>query len=165
MDKNKRLLANIIATWFGSGLSPKAPGTAGSLATMPLAILLCYWTAFSGVMFVSLLFFAVGVWATHIVIQEANDKDPAKVVIDETVGQLLTFSLVTPYLHLNLTYWWIYPLGFLLFRFFDIKKMGLVKHFDKRHDAWGVMLDDVIAGINASIVLCIICYFVVKYLY
>ncbi|MFV0626832.1 MAG: phosphatidylglycerophosphatase A [Alphaproteobacteria bacterium] len=162
---NKRLLANTIATWFGCGLSPKAPGTVGSLGSIPLAIALSYWTGFLGIMFVALILFAVGVWATNIIIIDSKDKDPSKVVIDETVGQVLTFSLVSPYLFLNMTYWWIYPLGFVLFRFFDIKKMGLVKHFDKREDAWGVMLDDVIAGINASIVLCIICYFAVKYLY
>ena len=78
---------------------------------------------------------------------------------DETAGQLTTFLLVAPFLqhNLSLSALTVYLLGFGLFRFFDILKMGPVKWADsKLKNAWGVMLDDVFAGIFAAIVLFLI---------
>lgn len=149
----------IIATFFGSGLSPKAPGTAGSFATLFLAFFLAYFFGFNGIVYASVFIFFIGVAAVYRLTRNSEDKDPGKIVIDETVGQLLAFSLVSEHLYHSLTLkaLLIYILGFGLFRLFDIIKIGPVKWADsKLHNAWGVMLDDVFAGIFAAIVLMLI---------
>lgn len=79
------------------------------------------------------------------------------VVIDEVAGQSLTFALVGNYLIGNWNLWYVYLIGFALFRLFDIVKMGPVKWADsKLKNAWGVMLDDMFAGCLAAVVLLII---------
>ena len=151
--------AFVLATFFGSGLAAKAPGTFGSLATLPLAFVMAYFFGREGVFYAALIRFFTGVWAIHQLIKDSDDKDPSKVVIDETAGQLTTFLLVAPFLQHNLSLLAlvVYLLGFGLFRFFDILKMGPVKWADsKLKNAWGVMLDDVFAGIFAAIVLFLI---------
>ena len=90
-------------------------------------------------------------------IKETKITDPSKVVIDETVGQLLSFAVVA-YIDVEALIGWqsmfFYLAGFVLFRFFDILKMGPVKYFDSKVlNAYGVMLDDVCAGIFAAFVL------------
>lgn len=151
--------AFVLATFFGSGLAAKAPGTFGSLATLPLAFIMAYFFGREGVFYAALISFFTGVWAIHQLIKDSDDKDPSKVVIDETAGQLTTFLLVAPFLqhNLSLSALTVYLLGFGLFRFFDILKIGPVKWADsKLKNAWGVMLDDVFAGIFAAIVLFLI---------
>lgn len=152
-------IALIIATFFGAGLSPKAPGTAGSFATLPLAFLIAYFYGRDGIILAAAISFFIGTWATNQLTKNSDEKDPSKVVIDETAGQLMSFVLVAPYLHnnLNIKVFIIYLFGFALFRFFDIVKMGPVKWADtKIKNAWGVMLDDIFAGIFAAIVLMLI---------
>ena len=153
--KNK--IANIIATYFGLGLSRFAPGTMGSLGTLPLAYAIIYYGGFYGLVVAAVLLFFVGVWATKIVIDETGIKDPSKVVIDETVGQLLSFAFIAylaPEYLSEPDNFIFYMFGFALFRFFDIIKMGPVKYFDSKVlNAYGVMLDDVCAGLLASVVL------------
>ena len=149
-------IALIIATFFGAGLSPKAPGTAGSFATLPLAFLIAYFYGRDGIILAAAISFFIGTWATNQLTKNSDEKDPSKVVIDETAGQLMSFVLVAPYLHnnLNIKVFIIYLLGFGLFRLFDIVKTVPVKWADtKIKNAWGVMLDDVFAGIFAAIVL------------
>ncbi len=152
-------IALVIATFFGTGLSPKAPGTAGSFATLFLACPLVYFFGLEGIVYSSVVIFFIGVAAVHKIIHKSTDKDPGKIVIDETVGQLVSFSLVTQHLYhtFSLKALLIYLLGFGLFRLFDICKIGPVKWADsKLHNAWGVMLDDVFAGLFAAIVLMLI---------
>lgn len=143
--------AHLIATWFKSGLSPKAPGTVGSLATLPLAWILISLYGTIGVLVGAVLVFIVGLKATRIVLKsEKGNTDPGFVVIDEVVGQLLSFALVA-HLPQNI---YIYVLGFAFFRFFDIIKVWPASYFDKKvHTAFGVMMDDVVAGIYAAILL------------
>lgn len=151
---NSKKTAEIVATYFGLGLSPKAPGTVGSFGTLPLAFILAYFTGIYGIVAVATICFIAGVLATDVIIRDQKEKDPGKVVIDEVVGQLLAFSFVCDYLYQNLHNWWIYLFGFAAFRFFDICKMGPVKWFDaKMKNAYGVMLDDVCAGLMAAFIL------------
>lgn len=152
-------LALIIATFFGAGLSPKAPGTAGSLATLPLAFAVAYFFGRTGILVAAAISFFIGVWATSILIKNSEEKDPSKVVIDETAGQLTAFSLIAPQLYHNFSadVIIVYLCGFGLFRLFDICKAGPVKWADsKLKNAWGVMLDDVFAGIFAALFLALI---------
>ena len=90
---NKKL-AYVIATYFGLGLSKFAPGTMGSLGTLPLAYALIYFGGFYALIIAAVLIFIIGVFATDTVVKDCGDEDPSKVVIDETVGQLVTFSFV-----------------------------------------------------------------------
>ncbi len=142
-------IAYIFATWFGSGLSPKAPGTVGSLCSLPLVYVVAPY-GWLGILTVSVVVFFIGWWATHIVLKTQEKHDPGFVVIDETVGQTLTFLWVAG---LGMM-WYHYVIGFAFFRFFDIVKMGPVSYFDKKvQNAFGVMTDDVMAGLCASVVL------------
>lgn len=152
-------IALVIATFFGAGLSPKAPGTAGSLATLPLAFVMAYFFGRNGILFAAAISFFIGVCATHQLIKNSTEKDPSKVVIDETAGQLMSFVLVAPQLYHNFSaeVIFVYLCGFGLFRLFDICKAGPVKWADtKLKNAWGVMLDDVFAGIFAALCLALI---------
>lgn len=153
-------LALIIATYFGLGLSPKAPGTVGSVGTVPLAFVLAYFFGVYGILVAAIVVTIVGIMATDVVIRDQEEKDPGKVVIDEVAGQLLAFVLVANDLYHNTELWWIYLVGFAAFRFFDICKMGPVKWFDsKMKNAYGVMMDDVCAGFMASVIV----WMVLKY--
>jgi phosphatidylglycerophosphatase A len=155
-------IALIIATYFGLGLSPKAPGTVGSVGTIPLAFVLAYFFGIYGIVIAAILIFVVGTLATDEIIRDQEEKDPGKVVVDEVVGQLLAFTFVADsMLYHNLQNWWIYLLGLAAFRFFDICKMGPVKWFDsKMKNAVGVMMDDVCAGLmGGAVVWGIVAYF------
>lgn len=153
--KNKA--AAFIATYCGFGLSPKAPGTVGSLATLPLAFVICYYFGLTGLLIAAFISFVIGVPATAVLIDGQEDKDPKRVVIDEVAGQLLSFVFVAETLRGNLNDWWIYLMGFAFFRFFDICKMGPVKFFDSKvKNAYGVMMDDVCAGLIAAVCVWII---------
>lgn len=149
--------ANIIATYFGLGFSKYAPGTMGSLGTLPLAYVLIYFGGFYALIIAAVIIFFVGVKATDVVIRESGNDDPSKVVIDETVGQLLSFALVAfiaPEYLVGTSGFLFYITGFAFFRFFDILKMGPVKYADtKIKNAYGVMLDDVFAGVFAAVLL------------
>ena len=154
--------ANITATFLGCGLSKYAPGTMGSLGTIPLAYFLVYYGGFYALLLASVILFFVGAKATNIVIKESGKEDPSKVVIDETVGQLLTFSIVAfldPDMLIGKESILFYICGFAFFRFFDILKMGPVKYADtKIKNAYGVMLDDVFAGLFASVALLLVLF-------
>lgn len=145
----KETWAWILATWFGSGCAPKAPGTVGSFFALPLVLIGTY-LGTASLFFVTIFLFGLGLWATDVVLKKQQKQDPGFVVIDEVVGQTITFLLLvsaTVPLYVILT-------GFLLFRLFDIWKPWPVSYFDQKvHNAFGVMMDDVVAGIYAAILL------------
>jgi phosphatidylglycerophosphatase A len=157
----KTALAKLIATVCGAGLFPIAPGTVGSLVALPLAWLLHYIGGFPLLLIATIVGFFKGWWATAVyTAQPGASEDPSEVVIDEVVGQWiallpLSFGLwhagVAPHV-----FPWPGVLGaFLFFRLFDISKPGPVGWADRRGDPLGVMLDDVIAGVFAGIVVLI----------
>lgn len=150
--KNK--FGYVLASYFGVGFFPFASGTAGSLMTLPLVMLAGYYGGTAGILTAAFLVFGIGVWATNEVLKTSENKDPSLVVIDETAGQLMSFALVGDLLYQSFDKWYLYIIGFVAFRFFDIIKMGPVRWADsKLHNAWGVMLDDVFAGIFAAVLL------------
>ena len=140
----------VIATWFGVGYMPIAPGTWGSLAAMPFAWLIVMLGG-QNLLFVFILgTFVLGWWASEAYIRRVGGKDPKAVVIDEVVGQWLTLSVITPDIIM-------YGLGFLVFRIFDIFKpwpIGLADH--RINGGIGIMVDDVLAGIYAALSLYLI---------
>lgn len=132
--------AMIVATWFGCGLAPKAPGTVGSLGALPVAwIILSYW-GWPWLAVAAVAATVIGIVATAAVLRRSAVKDPSFVVIDEVAGQwtaLLPAGL-DPIL---------FAVGFVAFRLFDIWKPWPVSWADRKvPGAVGVMLDDLIAG-------------------
>lgn len=146
-------LAKILSTGFGSGLSPKAPGTTGSIA---IAFILFYLIGenntipISYLLGISAVTYVIGIWSIKE-IQHIWGKDPGKVVIDEWLGMLIALS----YVNISLT---TILLAFGFFRLFDIWKPWGVRQMDARGDAHGVMMDDVVAGIYANICVHICIY-------
>jgi phosphatidylglycerophosphatase A len=141
--------AGWIASGFGSGLSPVAPGTAGSLAALVpwLALRELAWPWYAVAV---ALAFALGVWASNIVVAKLRVEDPGVIVWDEFVGQWIALA---PLLLWPRGWPWI-GAGFALFRLFDVWKPWPVSWADRRvKGGVGVMLDDVLAGLWAAIVL------------
>ncbi|NPB05897.1 MAG: phosphatidylglycerophosphatase A [Aquificae bacterium] len=139
------LLAKLLATWFFVGLLPKAPGTWGSAAALPLAWALwklgpLFYAAFTA------LLFLLGTWASGLYAERSKKEDPDEVVVDEVVGILTVFFFVQP-TPVNLLF------GLLLFRFFDVLKPPPVSWFEKLGGGWGIMADDAAAGVLAGLVL------------
>lgn len=135
-----------IAFGFGSGLMPKAPGTWGTLAAIPIYLLLmnCHWSIYLLLTFIA---FILGVWVSNKVSQDLGVHDYKGIVWDEVVGYLLTMFLAPK------GYWWIL-FGFFLFRIFDIWKPQPIGYVDQKvHDGLGIMLDDVLAAIPSWIIM------------
>lgn len=141
--------AGWIASGFGSGLSPVAPGTAGSAAAL-IAWFALRESPVPIFAVVLVLAFALGVWASNIVVAKLGIDDPGAIVWDEFVGQWIALA---PLLWFART-WPSIIAGFVLFRLFDIWKPWPVCWADRTiKGGLGVMLDDVFAGIYAAIVL------------
>jgi phosphatidylglycerophosphatase A len=137
-----------LATWFGAGLIPKAPGTWGSLAALPFAWVFLHFGNIWWLAGAALVVFLVGWWASHVYVTSTGQADPGAVVIDEVAGQWLALLPASP------AVWWHWVLGFALFRFFDILKPWPVGWADRRlKGGFGVMIDDVIAGVLAGVLL------------
>ena len=148
-------MSNIIATFFYVGYMRPAPGTLGSLAALPFAWIIITLSGPYGLILASIIAYALGVWATKMETAGRDNHDPSEIVIDEVVGQwiaLLPVAYGATMMNIDtLRLWPGWIAGFALFRLFDITKPWLVGWADKRDDATGVMLDDVIAGIFAAI--------------
>jgi phosphatidylglycerophosphatase A len=141
--------AGWIALGFGSGLSPLAPGTAGSLAALIPWLLVRGLNPIAYAVFL-VATFAIGIWACDWAARKTNVADPSFVVWDEFVGQWIA---LLPLVILARSAWWIVA-GFILFRIFDIWKPWPVSLADRDvGGGLGVMVDDVIAGAYAAIVL------------
>jgi phosphatidylglycerophosphatase A len=137
----------LIATFFGAGLLKPASGTWGSLAALAPGLLIAERFGPSGLLISAAIAYGLGHWASTIWINGTADKDPSPIVIDEVAGLWLTLTLA-PLTPLGIA------LAFGLFRFFDIVKPWPVRWADKNiGGATGIMLDDVLAGIWAALVL------------
>ncbi len=145
--------ALLLATWFYSGLAPKAPGTMGSLAALPFAWIIIERFGPMGLSVAIILVFMAGLWASKIYMDETGKTDPGEIVIDEVAGQwiaCLPIAAMTATIPLSVGPMF---LAFVAFRVFDIYKPWPIKIFDDRHDAYGVMMDDVIAGFMAAAIV------------
>ena len=152
----KDRLALLIATGFGVGYSPVAPGTVGSFIGILLILFLSRWELLGGQRVivnwvVVVLISVVGVWAASRAENILGKRDPPVVVVDEIVGQLLTFGLIFRNPQFNLLF-----LGFIFFRLFDIYKPFPIKSLEKVPLGFGIVLDDLAAGFYASLVLFLI---------
>lgn len=163
-----RSFSDYLALWIGTcgiGYMPIVPATFGSLVGIGIYILalkanesFAVWAqgnnftpvfveSFRGsvtVVFLLALFF-IGIWAANRVVKLTGKKDPRIVIIDEVVGQLITFLFVPAKLG-----WWTVVIGFLAFRFFDIWKPYPANKLESLPTGLGVMADDVMAGFYAA---------------
>jgi phosphatidylglycerophosphatase A len=140
------LLVSLIATSFGAGFSPVAPGTAGTVTAIPIAWALARageWPFIFGTIAISI----VGTWAASRFCRASGLDDDQRIVVDEVAGYLVTLLLVPKtWVHL--------ALAFVLFRLFDIWKPPPVRQIDRRvHGGFGVMADDLAAGVYGALVL------------
>jgi phosphatidylglycerophosphatase A len=142
-------LAKLISTWFGCGYSPKAPGTAGSLAALAIGIVLHEYLGFVWWQFAALaaVVFIPAVWAAGVTARSSGLKDPQFVVIDEVIGLWISLAGAQAY------NWKSYLAAFALFRLFDIWKPPPVRQLEALPGGWGINLDDLMAGVYAALVL------------
>ncbi|MDR0571755.1 MAG: phosphatidylglycerophosphatase A [Rickettsiales bacterium] len=173
IKNKKRFFLKTIVTFFGVGTIKVAPGTFGSLASVPFFIIvvgpmLKRFVAHPFEFFSVLIMImsTIGYFSSYFyMIDTKNSDDPQEIVIDEVVGQLITYFLSTVFTALIVKYteidlvghrWFLVTvlliLPFLLFRLYDIKKPSLIGYIDRNlKDAAGVMLDDMVAGVFAAI--------------
>ena len=139
----------VLATWFGCGLFPWGPGTVGSLAAVVIVWLVERYLGGTRQFLFGMVFICMmpAIWSATVTAKRLGKKDPGKVVIDEVLGQWVTllgmpaFSL--PFL----------GIGFLLFRIFDIWKPWPVRRFEALPDGYGIVVDDLAAGVYAALIL------------
>jgi len=165
--RKKPTISFLLATWFGAGYLPKAPGTWGSLAGVIVTFIIqaaVGWKLPAGC---CLLLAVVGVWSSSRVAAYTGKKDPQFVVIDEVSGQMLTLVLGAPVFSVSSSIpvhtpwgnfglselWLVLVAAFLLFRLFDIWKPWPIRRLERLPGGWGIMADDWLAGIYAAIVL------------
>ncbi len=136
----------LVAVGFGSGLAPKAPGTAGTLVAIPLFILMQPLPLVTYLLITTCLFIA-GIWICTYAAEKFGVHDHPAIVIDEIVGYLITM-IAAP------EGWLAVVAGFVLFRLLDALKPWPVSWFDRNvNGGLGIMLDDVVAGIVAMVII------------
>jgi len=152
-----RRLAEIVATFGLVGYLRPAPGTWGSLAAVA-----AYWLLYMlGGWVLCLLALALvvpaGFWAARVMVEGGSDADPDFIVIDEVGGQWVALlPVILGAAHAGVPVLALWPgwiTAFVAFRLFDIWKPGLVGRADRRHDVPGLMLDDLVAGVFAALVV------------
>lgn len=136
----------ILATWCGSGLAPFAPGTFGTLAAIPLYLLVSRLDLPLYIAFL-LAFSVLACWVAGRAEELFGKHDAGQIVIDEVAGYLLTMLAVTPTMPHVIA-------GFFLFRLFDIVKPPPARQIDRQMKSGiGVVLDDLAAGVYACLTL------------
>ena len=141
--------ALLVATCLGAGYAPLAPGTAGAAVGLIPALLLNGWTpAAYGAVVCGL--FLLGVAASRAAEASFGESDSPRIVIDEAVSMMITLAGI------SLGAFTVIG-GFVLNRFFDIVKPFPARRLERMGGGWGVMLDDVVAGVYGNIVLRVLC--------
>jgi len=138
-----------IATWFGCGYVPVAPGTVGSLAAIAIAYALAEFGRWPPWHFAVLALVALplGIWAAGATAREIQSKDPGIVVVDEVLGQWITLAGAAS---LN---WKSWLASFSIYRLFDIWKPPPVRQLEALPSGVGIVADDAMAGIYGALVL------------
>lgn len=135
-------LARALATWFGCGLSPVAPGTIGTLGALPLYFL----TQCGGsiaVWAMAIVVTVVGVWSADVFAKATGSKDPQQVVIDEVAGVFFALA-AAPFTVRGIV------ASVVFFRAFDILKPFPARRAERLPGGWGIVADDVVAGLQAA---------------
>ena len=144
----RRSGAFVIATWFGCGYSPVAPGTAGSLAGLLIAIALHSAGYGRGVLVAcTVVLLGPAIWSAGVVAKETNRTDPQIVVVDEVVGQWITLAGAATF------NWKMLLAAFLFFRLLDMWKPAPARQLEALHGGYGIVADDVMAGLYGALAI------------
>lgn len=154
------LLPRLVATSFGCGFLPAAPGTWGAIFAIILWLPLYLWAAQPVIFWVTLaatvIYAVAGTWASSLS-ERYWGKDPVVACADETVGQWIA---LLPLSGVAVTPWWMILVALALFRFFDIAKPLGIRAMEKLPRGYGMMADDILAGIYSLIIILIINRFI-----
>lgn len=146
-----RLLKITLGTFFGSGLLPKAPGTWGSLFTLPFIYTAYLIHPVFGIAGFAIIASLISLWTTDVCVGKYGD-DPGQFVIDETAGQTMVFIFTAFHYDTTANLILLFA-GFIIFRLFDIfKPLGIVR-LEKLPGKIGILADDLAAGVYALICL------------
>jgi len=148
-------LQKLFLTFFGSGLSPFAPGTVGTLVSMPIGFLILYYLGANSLTTVVIVFSIIAIFEINKFEKAGGEHDDKSIVIDEAVGVWLTMAITFNGKMIWNSEYFLYIallLSFLSFRFFDIWKPSTIGYIDKKiKGGAGVVLDDILAGFAAGI--------------
>ncbi len=149
-------MRRLLVSCFGLGWLPVAPGTWGSLPPAMLFALMCYFGSAAAAISITMAVLAlvgsvVCIKFAPAIVAATDEADPREVVADEFSGQAVTFLFIAAVPISNI--WVTGLLGFLLFRFFDILKPWPIRKFEKLPKGWGILSDDLMAGVYAGIAL------------
>ena len=165
-------MKKLLTSSFGLGWLPIAPGTWGSLLPTVIFAISCHFGASPvvTVLIMTFIILAASVICVKLapsVIKETGKTDPGEIVVDEVAGQALTFLAVIFFNIENFSTGKICTialLGFLLFRIFDISKPWPIRKLEKFPEGWGILADDLLAGVYAGIVFLIFTVYLYPYL-
>ncbi len=145
----KRKLIEIISSWFYTGYSPVAPGTCGTAGAV--VFYLVFLRELDGITYslTGVIFIIFAIYVSSYISEVRGDKDPPDIVVDEVAGYIVTMSFVPFELRYVIT-------GFVLFRIFDVVKPFPVRKLEGLSGGYGIVLDDVAAGVWSNMILHII---------
>ena len=150
------LFPKLIATSFGVGFLPVMPGTWGAILAILLWLPLYLWASAGVTLTVTagavVLFAVAGTWASSVS-EKYWGKDPVVACVDETVGQWISLLPITS---VAVDPWWLILLSLVLFRLFDIYKPLGIRAMERLPRGYGMMADDVLAGIYSVVVILIV---------
>ncbi len=141
----------LFGTLLGVGNLPKAPGTWGSLVTLPLIYLAFWLSPQFGILILLIGTVLLSLWTSDAAVVKYGE-DPAQFVMDEAAGQTLVF-IATPFLFSVGPDLFLLLTGFLLFRFFDVKKPLGINKLQDLHGKYGILADDLLAGTYSLLLL------------
>jgi len=145
---------HLLAFGFGAGLSPRAPGTMGTIVAVFLYLLMAEFLSIYAYLVLIIVSFAIGIYLCGRTAKDLGVHDHGSIVWDEFVGYWITMFMAP------VTWYWVLS-GFILFRLFDILKPFPIGWLDKKVEGGiGIMLDDVLAGVFAAICLQIMIYLI-----
>lgn len=137
---------HFLALGFGTGTAPKAPGTFGTIAALPFLYILSF-ASLSVYILATIFVCLVGIYICGKAASDAGEHDHGAIVWDEIAGYIITMIAIP-------ITWQTLLVGFILFRFFDIIKPWPISFIDKNcHGGLGIMLDDVVAGLMALVIM------------
>ncbi len=148
-----KFVAKVVATVFGIGFSPVAPGTLASAAAALAFRFSLHGLTLPWYLLLLVALGVIGGLASAVYAAELGQKDPSRVVVDEALGQLIALFLVPDR-------WLPIALSFAFFRLFDIIKPYPIRRLEMLPGGWGIMADDVGAGLAAAAVVHLACLWI-----